>query len=79
MEHDSHPNAARSAWPWWMDPYSDNPVAFGVLFALLIASMIGGLLLYRYLFITNPGANPVQAPYTVLRGMVAELARRASA
>jgi hypothetical protein len=53
----------RSWVPWWIDPYSDNPIAFGVLFALLICSIVGGMLLFRFLFITNSGAHPTPPQY----------------
>ena len=48
-----------SGWPWWMDPYSDNPIAFGLLFLLIIVGMIGGMLLFRFLFVHSPGASPI--------------------
>ncbi len=56
-----------------MDPYSDNPIAFGVLFMILILLMIGGLLLYRILFIHEPGAQPIGPPYFVIHGGLSSL------
>lgn len=61
----------KSGWPWWIDPYSDNPIAFGLLFALLVACMIGILLLYRLLFIHEPGMQPIPNPSILARGLLA--------
>jgi hypothetical protein len=58
-------------YPWWIDPISDNPIAFGVLFLLLIAILIGGLLLARFLLVPSdhPGSHPIGPP-SVLFGTV---------
>lgn len=68
MSSASYPTPRTSSWPWWMDPYSDNPIAFGVLFLLLIALMIASLLIFRILFIHAPGATPITPPGLLLRG-----------
>ena len=54
----------RTSWvPWWLDPYSDNFVAFGVLFSLLMLLIVGGLWLLRILVVgPNAGAHPVTPP-----------------
>lgn len=54
------PAQAHHSWvPWWIDPYSDNPIAFGVLFMLLIVLLFTAIFLYREIFITDPGAHPI--------------------
>jgi hypothetical protein len=58
------PSDERSSWPWWFDPYSDNPFAYGLIFLLIILLMIGGLFAYRFLTIgPNAGAHPIGPPY----------------
>lgn len=54
-----------SSVPWWIDPYSDNPIAFGLLFLLIVIAMIASMLIVRFLFIHVPGAQPIPPPYSV--------------
>lgn len=68
--------APKSWVPWWIDPYSDNPIAFGILFLLVIVTIVGGMELYRYLFITNPGMEPQGPQYVVLSHLLQRLAER---
>lgn len=66
MDEDVEAAPSKSWVPWWLDPYSDNPIAFGILFMLLLVGMIGGLLLFRFLFVKNPGAHPTTEYLSVL-------------
>ncbi|MDE1820222.1 MAG: hypothetical protein KGJ23_07225 [Euryarchaeota archaeon] len=75
MEDLTYAPSRESGWPWWMDPYSDNPIAFGILFALIIALMIGGMLVYRFLFVHQTGATPIEPPYVLEHALVGLFAR----
>jgi hypothetical protein len=55
--------APRRAWyPWWIDPYSDNPIAFGVLFLLTIVGLLLVIIAVRVFFVHDPGAHPIEPP-----------------
>lgn len=59
MASDSGTEKPHSWVPWWIDPYSENPIAFGILFLLVLLVLVGSVFLYREIFVTDPGAHPI--------------------
>ena len=60
----------RPLWRRALDPYSDSPLSFGVLFLILMLLMVLGMLLYRFLAIpAGAGAHPTVPPTNPFPGL----------
>lgn len=57
---------------WWIDPYSDNPIAVGLIFLILIVTLMVAVALIRILFVHQPGSNPIPPPSAPFPGLTIE-------